>query len=113
MVGIVAEKLGVPRYDLAAERTRRETVTRLIETADERSERMEKAAKETKLILDSLTDELSRELPNRKVDVWISPFQEVAYVPAGETAYLTFGINDVPGAVRYYAIDGGFAAWSD
>ena len=100
LVGIVAEKLGVPRYDLAAEKTRRETVTRLIETADERSERMEKAAKETKLILDSLTDELSRELPNRKVDVWISPFQEVAYVPAGETAYLTFGVNDVPGAVR-------------
>jgi len=24
----------------------------------------------------------------------------VAYVPAGETAYLTFGVNDVPGAVR-------------
>jgi hypothetical protein len=63
--------------------------------------------------LDRLTNELSRELPTRKLDVWISPFQEVAYVPAGETAYLTFGINDVPGAVRYYAIDGGFAARSD
>jgi hypothetical protein len=100
LVAIVAEKLGVPRYDLAAEKTRRETVTRLIKTADERSERMEKAAKETKLILDRLTNELSRELPTRKLDVWISPFQEVAYVPAGETAYLTFGINDVPGAVR-------------
>jgi hypothetical protein len=113
LVGIVAEKLGVPRYDPAAEKIRRETVTRLIKTADERSERMEKAAKETKLILDRLTNELSRELPTRKLDVWISPFQEVAYVPAGETAYLTFGINDVPGAVRYYAIDGGFAARSD
>jgi hypothetical protein len=61
---------------------------------------MEKAAKETKLILDSLTDELSRELPTRKLDVWTSPFQDVTYVPPGETAYLTFGINDVPGAVR-------------
>jgi hypothetical protein len=100
LVAIVAEKLGVPRYDPTAEKTRRETVTRLIETADERNEPMEKAAKETKLLLDSLTDELSRELPNRKVDVWISPFQDVTYVPAGEMVYLTFGINDVPNAVR-------------
>src|SRR5258707_10334022 len=103
LVGIVAEKLGVPRYHLAAEKARRETLTGLAnspEATNQRNEPMEKAAKETKLLLDSLTNELSRELPNRKVDVWISPFQDVTYVPAGEMVYLTFGINDVPNAVR-------------
>jgi len=76
-VGVVAEKLGVPRYDPAAEKARRETLTGLTkspEATNQRNESMEKAAKETKLLLDSLTNELSRELPNRKVDVWISPF---------------------------------------
>jgi hypothetical protein len=103
LVGIIGEKLGLPRYDPAAEKARRETLAALMkspEATDQRNEPMEKAAKETKLLLDSLTDELSRELPNRKVDVWINPFQEVTYVPAGETAYLTFGINALPSAVR-------------
>jgi hypothetical protein len=103
LVGIVAEKLGVPRYHPAAEKARGETLTGLAnspEATNQRNEPMEKAAKETKLLLDSLTNELSRELPNRKVDVWISPFQDVTYVPAGEMVYLTFAINDVPNAVR-------------
>ena len=104
LVGIVGEKLGLPRYDPAAEKARRETFTALMKSLEATNQgnepTMEKAAKETKLLLDSLTDKLSRELPNRKLDVWINPFQEVTYVPAGETAYLTFGINDVPSAVR-------------
>jgi hypothetical protein len=103
LVRIIGEKLGLPGYDPAAEKARRETLTGLTkspEATNQRSEPMEKAAKETKLLLDSLTDELSHELPNRHLDVWISPFQEVTYVPAGETAYLTFGINDAPSAVR-------------
>jgi hypothetical protein len=104
LVGIVGEKLGLPRYDPAAEKARRETFTALMKSLEATNQgnepTMEKAAKETKLLLDSLTDKLSRELPNRKLDVWINPFQEVTYVPGGETAYLTFGINDVPSAVR-------------
>jgi hypothetical protein len=103
LVGIIGEKLGLPRHDPAAEKARRETLTRLMkspEATDQRNEPMEIAAKETKLLLDSLTNELSRELPNRKLDLWINPFQEVTYVPAGETAYLTFGINAAPSAVR-------------
>jgi hypothetical protein len=55
---------------------------------------------ETKLLLNNLARELSRQRPNRKLDVWISPSQEVRYVPAGDTVYLTFGIDDVPSAVR-------------
>jgi hypothetical protein len=103
LVGIIGEKLGLPRHDPAAEKARRETLARLMkspEATNQRNEPMEKAAKETKLLLDNLTDELSRELPNRKLDVWINPFQGVTYVPAGETVYLAFGINDVPSAVR-------------
>jgi len=61
---------------------------------------MDTAARETKLLLNNLARELSRQRPNRKLDVWISPSQEVSYVPAGDTVYLTFGIDDVPSAVR-------------
>lgn len=64
LVGIVGQQLGVPRYDPAASKARRETLIGLMkspEAANQRSKTMEKAAKETRLLLDRLTDDLSHE----------------------------------------------------